>query len=187
MPTARTKGRATPIPILITGATGARAQAQARGRAVRPSASRRSGLGPQRHLTYAEPTLTGKFVSACDTPSTLAPHGRHSALDGLAIKQGAPLVRRFLRAACAGAPCHRNAIGVTSRHAAAVSPFLARLLLQVWPHRHRDRCDRGQAAALRIVRPSPALRAGDHRPRAASTQRMQGKPASGRGGSINDG
>jgi Gamma-glutamyl cyclotransferase, AIG2-like len=47
-------------------------------------------------------------------------------------------------------------------------------------HRHRHRCDRrsrGQAPALRIVRPSPAICAGDYRPRAASTDRTQGKPA----------
>jgi len=40
-------------------------------------------------------------------------------------------------------------------------------------------CSRGQAAAVRIVRPSPALCAGDYCLRAASTDRTQGKPASG--------
>ena len=44
--------------------------------------------------------------------------------------------------------------------------FMGRPLRQVRPHRHRDRCDcrsRCQAAALGIMRPSAALRAGDHR------------------------
>jgi hypothetical protein len=46
-------------------------------------------------------------------------------------------------------------------HAAAVSPFIGRPLRRVRPYRHCDRChrrSRGQAAALRIMRPSPAGR-----------------------------
>ena len=55
--------------------------------------------------------------------------------------------------------------------------FMGRPLRQVRPHRHRDSCDcrsRCQAAALGIMRPSAALRAGDHRPRTPS-ERTQGE------------
>jgi hypothetical protein len=52
MPIARTRVQATPIPTRITGATEARVRA--RGRAVRPSASRPSGRGPPQQRTCAD-------------------------------------------------------------------------------------------------------------------------------------